>query len=275
MHGGLNVYSTLLASMSLPGRGDVSGLWPGFWTMGNLGRPGYLATTEGMWPYTYHDECDAGITANQSSPDGISFLPGMKLPACTCKGEDHPSRGKSRSAPEIDALESSVGPIDPDKKVIVGSVSQSAQVAPFDVWYQPNYDQIAIHDPTVTTMNSYRGGFFQQALSGLSVLNNDWYDGKAYQTYGFEYEPGEKGMIEWNIGEKKTWRMEAAATGPNGNIGMRPIPQEPMTIIINCGMSSSFAFVELARLAALLPAKMRIDWYVQFYKPRTLEYYGY
>lgn len=230
--------------------------------MGNLGRPGYLATTEGMWPYTYHDKCDAGITANQSSPDGISFLPGMKLPACTCSNEDHPSRGKSRSAPEIDALEASVGPIDDAKKNIVGSVSQSAQVAPFDIWYQPNYDQIEVYDPKITTMNNYRGGVFQQALSGLSVLNNDWYDGKQYQKYGFEYEPGEEGMIIWNVGDEKTWRMEAAATGPNGNVGARPVPQEPMTVIVNCGISNSFAAVEIAKLAKIMPAKMRIDWYV-------------
>ena len=26
--------------------------WPGAWTMGNLARPGYAATTNGMWPYT-------------------------------------------------------------------------------------------------------------------------------------------------------------------------------------------------------------------------------
>jgi hypothetical protein len=27
--------------------------WPGVWTMGNLARPGYGATTDGMWPYSY------------------------------------------------------------------------------------------------------------------------------------------------------------------------------------------------------------------------------
>jgi len=42
-------------SVSLPGPGGVMGFWPGAWTMGNLGRPGYLSTTEGMWPYTYND----------------------------------------------------------------------------------------------------------------------------------------------------------------------------------------------------------------------------
>lgn len=39
----------LEASISLPGSPDISGLWPGFWTMGNLARPSYGATTEGMW----------------------------------------------------------------------------------------------------------------------------------------------------------------------------------------------------------------------------------
>jgi beta-glucanase (GH16 family) len=248
------------ASISLPGRGDVSGLWPGFWTMGNLGRPGYLSTTEGMWPYSYHDGCDAGITANQSSSDGISFLPGMKLPGCTCSGEDHPNMGKARSAPEIDAVEATVGPIDDDK--VVGLVSQSAQVAPFDLWYQPNYDFLEVYNPEFTSMNSYRGGYFQQAISGLSTLNNNWYDGKEYQRYGFEYIPGDDGYIVWNIGDMKMWKMTGAATGPSGNVGQRPIPVEPMTVIINCGMSSSFANVEFAKLKELFPAKMRIDWYL-------------
>lgn len=131
----------LEASISLPGRGDVSGFWPGFWAMGNLGRPGYAATTDGMWPYSYDNVCDAGITKNQSSLDGISYLPGMRLPSCTCKGEDHPTPGKSRSAPEIDAIEASTGVIGPGNSHTVGSASQSAQFAPFDIWYQPNYGQ--------------------------------------------------------------------------------------------------------------------------------------
>lgn len=254
----------------MPGAGNVSGFWPGVWTMGNLGRPGYLATTEGMWPYTYHDECDAGITPNQSSPDGISFLPGMKLPACTCLTEDHPSRGNSRSAPEIDVLEATVSPIDKAGN-IVGVVSQSAQVAPFDIWYQPDYEQIAVYDTDFTVMNPYRGGYFQEAISGLSTLNNNWYDGKAYQRYGFEYEPGSEGMIEWNIGDMKTWKMTAASTGPNGNIGQRPIPNEPMSIVINLGMGSSFAAINYVELAKLFPAKMRIDWSVTDIPEETFE----
>ena len=37
-------------SVSLPGSPNVPGFWPGAWTMANLGRPGYGATTDGVWP---------------------------------------------------------------------------------------------------------------------------------------------------------------------------------------------------------------------------------
>ena len=255
----------LEASISLPGRGDTIGFWPGFWSMGNLGRPGYLATTEGLWPYSYHDECDVGITPNQSSYDGLSYLPGMRLPACTCRGEDHPNPGKSRSAPEIDALEGSVTFLAPDNQNGIGEVSQSFQAAPFDIWYQPNYDFLEVYDFSITKMNSYRGGPFQQAISGLTHLNNDWYDGKAYQKYSFEYKTGEDGWISWRVGEQETWTMDANAVGPNGNIGRRVIPEEPLSVIVNFGMSNSFAALNLTGIAASLPATMRVD-YIRIYQ---------
>ncbi|KAK2845283.1 hypothetical protein FQN49_005871 [Arthroderma sp. PD_2] len=257
----------LEASISLPGRGDVSGLWPGFWAMGNLGRPGYPATTDGMWPYSYHDKCDAGITANQSDPDGLSFLPGMRLPACTCDGEDHPTQGKSRSSPEIDVIEASVHALHGEKAPInvVGDVSQSCQIAPFDVWYMPNYEFTELYDPSITIMNAYRGGVFQQAISGVTNLNNDWYDGKNYQVYAFDYKPGADGEITWYVGEEKSWKLDGRALGPNGNVGQRTIPNEPMALIANLGMSNSFAPLNMTGLAPLFPATMRID-YIRIYQ---------
>lgn len=130
----------LEASLSLPGDGHIEGFWPGFWAMGNLARPGHAATTDGLWPYSYHDGCDAGITPNQSSPDGINFLPGMRLPGCTCPNSDHPSPGHARSAPEIDVIEGSTAPLNGDGPYI-GSASQSLQTAPFDIWYMPDYGE--------------------------------------------------------------------------------------------------------------------------------------
>jgi hypothetical protein len=109
-------------SASLAGPAGVTGLWPGIWTLGNLARPGYRASSDGVWPYSY-DNCDVGITPNQSDPNGISYLPGQRLSKCTCNGEDHPNPGTGRGAPEIDALE---GTAEYDKHV--GVCTQSNQV---------------------------------------------------------------------------------------------------------------------------------------------------
>lgn len=114
-------------------------------------------------------------------------------------------------------------------------------------------------------MNTYRGGPFQQAVSGLTNLNNNWYNNKEYQTYAFHYETGSEGYITWYVGEGKTWTMDARAMGPNGNIGTRVIPEEPMAVIANFGMSNSFAFLDLKGLAEQLPATMRVD-YIRIYQ---------
>ena len=114
-------------------------------------------------------------------------------------------------------------------------------------------------------MNSYRGGTFQQALSGVTNLNNHWYNGNAYQNYAFEYVPGGAGNIVWFVGETKTWKMDARSVGPNGNIGQRTVPQEPMALVMNFGMSGSFAELNLTGLNPLMPATMRFD-YVRIYQ---------
>ncbi len=111
-------------------------------------------------------------------------------------------------------------------------------------------------------MNAYRGGVFQQALSSVSHLNNEWYDGKAYQTYAFYYTPGgsENGHVYWNVGEVQTFHLDAKSVGPNGNIGQRVIPEEPLSLIMNFGISQSFAALNLTGLAPLMPATMRFDY---------------
>lgn len=246
-------------SVSLAGPAGIPGLWPGAWTMGNLGRPGYKATTEGVWPYTY-SSCDAGITPNQSSPDGLSHLPGQKLNSCTCKGADHPTPGTGRGAPEIDILEASV---DPQNRI--GVVTQSFQVAPFDVFYRPDSEYMAIPNYETTQMNTYCGGPFQQAISGTTLLNNTWYDGAAYQKYAFEYIPGTSstGKIAWFVGEDPTLILDGRAIGPNGNIGARQISQEPMSMVLNLGFSASWSQILLPDL--LFPTVMHVD-YVRVYQ---------
>jgi beta-glucanase (GH16 family) len=249
-------------SVSLPGPAGVPGLWPGAWTMGNLGRPGYLSTTDGLWPYTYQ-ACDAGITPNQSSYDGLSNLPGQRLPSCTCAKEDHPTPGKGRGAPEIDIIE--VGAAYAPHFMPIAT--QSYQVAPFDIHYYPNYNFTAFPDNTLSGYNGYTGGPYQQAISATTNLNRDWFDGIQYQRYSFEYVPGEgeKAFISWKIGDQTMWMMDGRAIGPNGNIAARQISEEPMSLILNLGYSKSWTWVDEAHL--VFPAVMRVD-YVRWYQKK-------
>lgn len=246
----------------LPSYGNITGLWPGIWTLGNLGRPGFAATTEGVWPYSY-EACDAGITANQSSTDGISNLLGQKLNVCTCDGEDHPNQGVGRGAPEIDCLEGEV-----DTVLKVGLASQSIQIAPFDVWYMPDYDFIEIYNNSITSMNTYAGGPFQQAISAVSTLNTSWYqfgdNAGHYQKYGFEYlNDNDNGYCQWFVGEP-TYTVYSQALHPNGNIGWRRISKEPMSIILNLGVSNNWAYIDWGALT--FPVQLKFD-YVRIYQP--------
>lgn len=253
----------IVISALLPNYGNITGLWPGLWTMGNLGRPGYLSTTEGVWPYSY-DSCDAGITANQSSADGISYLPGQKLNVCTCPGGDHPNTGTARGAPEIDIIEGEVSTV-----VKVGVASQSLQVAPMDIWYMPDYNFIEIYNSDFTTMNTYAGGPFQQAVSATSTLNVTWYQFGEYtpkfQQYGFEYlNDDDDGYLTWYVGLDPTFTMHAYALAPNGNVGFRRLSKEPMSIVMNLGISNNWAYIDWPSIQ--FPNMMHID-YVRIYQP--------
>lgn len=189
-------------AVSLPGNGHTTGYWPGVWLMGNLGRPGYGATTEGMWPYTYA-ACDLGTLPNQTNVAGtgpaaalttsnggaLSYLPGQRVSACTCAGEDHPGPSVStgRGVPEVDILEAQV-----DVSIPQGQVSQSFQVAPFDGDYLPYVSGGAVeqYNLALTQFNAYKGGTYQEALSSVTYIDDQYYTGGlhgatgAFNTYG-------------------------------------------------------------------------------------------
>lgn len=164
------------------------GLWPAFWTMGNLGRVGYGGTLEGTWPYSY-DSCDVGTLANQTTPDGrplinaktglseasdyaLSYLPGQRLSACTCPDDaTHPGPKRAdgswvgRSAPEIDVIEAQVAHGQ-------GEVSLSAQWAPFNPYYEwDNKTYMRIADDDKAYLNTYKGGPTQMTTSVVGITN--------------------------------------------------------------------------------------------------------
>ncbi|EIW66718.1 hypothetical protein TREMEDRAFT_45569 [Tremella mesenterica DSM 1558] len=269
--------------VSLPGTPRIGGFWPGAWMMGNLGRPGYGATTEGTWPYTY-DSCDSGTLKNQTNAagtgpagalegnddTGISFLPGQRMSSCTCPGEDHagPDVSYGRGVPEIDALEAQT-----DLSIPMGQLSQSAQVAPFDMDYQyTNTTDVCIPvDTTKTKFNSYQGGVYQEAVSMLTYIDAASYqlEQGQFAKHGFEMysDPNDRqaGYITWFADDKKTWTMKPGAVPPRPemDIGQRLITEEPMAMVLNFGMSNNFQTVNFAELE--WPAHMLID-YVRVYQ---------
>lgn len=190
--------------------------------------------------------------------------------SCTCKGEDHPNRGTGRGAPEIDALEGEV-----DTTLGVGVASQSLQTAPYDIWYYPDLDFIELHNASVSSMNTYTGGPLQQAVSATSTMNTTWYDLGAkdgshggltqFQKVGFEFlNDNEDGYIRWFLGDDPTLTLHAKALHPNGNIGWRRISKEPMSMVLNLGISNNWAYIDWPMIK--FPAIMRID-YVRIYQP--------
>ncbi|GJE88368.1 glycoside hydrolase family 16 protein [Phanerochaete sordida] len=268
-------------NMSMPGTPLAPGLWPGVWTMGNLGRAGYGATTEGMWPYSY-DTCDVGTFPNQTNHDGtpvaartggtnggeLSFLPGQRVSACTCPGSDHPGPDVSvgRGVPEIDILETQV-----DVSRFIGQVSQSYQTAPYNDQYEfdNNSDATTIYDTSITRLNGYKGGQYQQAISALTDISSNNYNNMGYATYGYEWwsDPNDRdaGYIAWFSQGKPSWKITAATIGPDPvtEVSQRLIPEEPMYIIFNLGMSPSFQAQDFKHLT--FPSKMYID-YVRVYQ---------
>ncbi|PPQ73668.1 hypothetical protein CVT26_010760 [Gymnopilus dilepis] len=298
-------------SVTFPGPDqNTQGYWPGAWTMGNLARPGYGATTDGMWPYTY-DSCDVGTYPNQTLKDGsgpaaalhsdasrekynfeLSWLSGQRVSyvllhapsflkltisflssACSCPGSDHPGPAVNigRGAPEIDIFETEKDKENPTGQV----VSQSAQFAPFSHDYVYNNDSSSwqVFNP-LTRANTYKGSAVQQAISSLTTTPTDIFQGSGdnFHTFGFEYWSDPKnrqdGYITWQADGQKTYQIWASAVGPDqgtdgSGVSARLIPEEPMSIILNLGISQSWQNINLASM--IFPAEMKID-YVRVYQ---------
>lgn len=276
--------------VQLPGSSTVSGLWPAIWTMGNLGRANYGATTHGTWPYVY-SSCDRGTLRNQTDADGLgpsgallsgntvynnkydttslSWQPGQRLSACTCAGDDHPGPKDSngnfvgRSAPEIDVFEAQVS----GQR---GGVSQSGQ------WMPANYGYELINTTgteyeffsTNAQLNDYQGNVLQQSASGVTNTLQTAYQfsGGDFSVYAFEYKAGYDGHIHWISDGKRSWSLYSGALAADPRVGIdrRPVPQEPMYILLNLAISSGFGAIEWDNLR--FPSKMLID-YVRVYQP--------
>lgn len=171
--------------------------------------------------------------------NGLSGQPGQKLSACTCPGSDHPGPSVTvgRGVPEIDIIEARA-----DTVKVQGLVSQSLQVAP----YSPGHNWIqsppgaTLYNSTLSFINGYIGGPLQEAISADSYVEDQFYGGQEFSTFGTEYwsDPNNRddGYITWFSNDQKTWTVTPAAVGPRSetNVSQRLIPEEPMV----CGLPS-------------------------------------
>ncbi|KAI5964076.1 uncharacterized protein KGF55_002018 [Candida pseudojiufengensis] len=204
-----------------------SGLWPAVWSLGNLARPGYLASTDGIWPYTYN-ECDLGTLPNQSTTnERMSYLPGQRLSKCTCFGNDHPNIGIGRGAPEIDIIE---GLFQYNRTWGV----QTVQVAPFDEWWRPDYEFIDITNQNETIIREDVGTVYQESISLATKLNLDKF---VKFTMEFESLDYNSSYIKFEIDDKQVFQINGSALHSNEFISYRQITKEPMSLIFNLGLS--------------------------------------
>uniref|UniRef100_A0A0W0G5C2 Putative beta-glucan synthesis-associated n=1 Tax=Moniliophthora roreri TaxID=221103 RepID=A0A0W0G5C2_MONRR len=270
---------------------DPAALWPYTYDACDVGTLPNQTYPDGSGPELALKDGDRGY-------DGVlSYLPGQRLSRfvhfelpprkltsskkfrCTCPGESHPGPMHKdgtyvgRSAPEIDMIEAQVGgnfqvPGGP----LVGEVSQSGQWAPFNYAYRwlNTSDNLIINDPTITELNPYMGGVYQQATSCVSKTNQACYSqmpNPCFAVYGFEYKPGyDEGYISWLNDGKQVCTVIGAGMAADERVELsaRPVPQEPMYILINLGMSYNFGAVDLDHL--IFPVSMYVD-YIRVYQP--------
>ena len=88
----------------------------------------------------------------------------------------------------------------------------------------------------------------QQAVSALTNLPDNMFQGSGavFTTLGFEYwanpDNRDEGFITWQVDGKPTVRMSVSAMGPDqgtdgSQVSQRIVPEEPMSIILNLGIS--------------------------------------
>lgn len=106
--------------------------------------------------------------------------------------------------------------------------------SPYDDSWQFNEAGATIYDTSLTKYNSYLGGHYQQAVSGLVYVDTAKTYGGVFQSYGVEFWSDKKdpnaGYITWQVDNVASWKMDASAVGANSatNIGPRLVSVEPM-----------------------------------------------
>ncbi|CAE6387946.1 unnamed protein product [Rhizoctonia solani] len=212
---------------------------------------GYIEAMNTKLSLYTQSTCDVGTLANQTDPrtnlpaaahvggptgtnGEMSYLPGQRLSACTCTSESDGTDGRQMVHP---------GPKRADGSYIGRSAPE------IDVF------EAAVDTSTLIGHVSQSGQWSCYTASG-----------GCFQTYGTEYKTGNDGYIQWVTDNSPVFTVKAAGLGPDSamQIGPRPVPPEPMYILLNLGMSYNFGPIDLEHL--VFPAYMLVD-YVRVYQP--------
>jgi hypothetical protein len=196
----------------------------------------------GILPNQTQNGVPAAAVTGASGGGPLSYQPGQRLSGCTCTGGDHPGPNlqTGRGVPEIDIFETQV-----DVSIFQGQVSQSFQIAPYNYEYVFNNNSPAtvIQNTAETQLNSYTGGIYQQAISAVTYINSENYNGQNFAQYGYEWwsNPNNRpeGYIQWYSEGQKSWKITASSIGADTtvDISSRLIPEEPMVSCLLCDPS--------------------------------------
>mmetsp|Transcript_25162 Transcript_25162/g.30990 ORF Transcript_25162/g.30990 Transcript_25162/m.30990 type:complete len:610 (+) Transcript_25162:178-2007(+) len=245
MTGGIVEYSA-----KLPGQGSIGGFWPALWLLGNLARATYVGSSNWMWPFSY-DTCTEEIIHQQ------------EVNACRKVGHYGMTPGIGRGAPEIDILEAMAG--DPGKlpntPIQRPYFSSSLQVAPGVeknrplLMHQPKlghwYQGLQYGDPNTTSLNPFFYGvtlvhkpkeytYQSDAISANTRIDESFFEKQ--NIYRVEWEPSTPGKNDGYIKWYVNGRFLFGINGENLNITSAKIPNEPMYLIMNTAVASSWGF---------------------------------
>lgn len=233
-------------SAKLPGKYDIGGFWPAVWLLGNLARATYVGSSNNIWPWSY-DTCRYDIIKEQA------------ISSCNVVNHYGLHSKQGRGAPEIDILEAMPG-VDkllntPIKRPYF---STSYQVAPGYADFRPNVGEVPPEELWYSHDIEYAEGnetalnifFYGMHLSGqtpdMSYLadaisaNTNLYEThfEDFHKYRLEWIPGPDGYIKWFLDDKFFYGINANALNLTGAI----IPEEPMYLILNTAISSTWGF---------------------------------
>ena len=261
----------------------TDGTWPYSYDSCDIGILPNQTYLNGTGPYS----------ALHSPTDGsLSYLPGQRWSSCTCKGEDHPGPDVSvgRGVPEVDLIEAHkylvfalitkrnhmlTFMISGFAQIVIdtstGQVSQTLQIAPYDADWKFDNTSAVLVNTDLSSYNSYTGGVYQQSCSVLTSIPDASYEetGAEYVTFAYEMygnkDDRDGGYITWVSDGVEAWTLKAPglAANPLTGVGQRLIPEEPMALVINLGLSDNFQWVDKANLN--FPSEMKIE-YIRVYQ---------